>query len=83
MLTYHIGNAFRFHFLFPALLAFLRGNGFGIVQLGMGNFMHQRLDGLDLAHTGPENDTIFHRAEIAIGFPGANIDLHRNRGKAC
>lgn len=79
MLTYHIGDALGFHFLFPPRLLFFRQYLGRVMQLGMGDFVYQGLYRLRLAHTGPQDDSALGWAEISLCSTWNEILHYRNR----
>ena len=68
MLAYRIGDAFRLYLTGAAVgsLRLLRCVQVNIVQLGMGNFMDRRLDGLQLAHALVNGNALFCKVIIAV-----------------
>jgi len=76
ILTDGVGNAFRFHFLSIPVFFSRHKDGFPIVcqlrhflivvEPGMGHFMNGSADGLHLAHTFPEKNSLLFQMKIAV-----------------
>jgi hypothetical protein len=55
------------------------------MELGVGDLMHQRLDGLHLAHAWPDDNASLHKAGVALSSAGNVVLLYgerRQSGKA-
>ena len=79
MLADHIGHALSLHLLLPPGLLLLLRQKIRIMEFGMGDLMHQCLDGLYLAHTRLDDNTSFHEAGVALGGAGNMVLLHGER----
>ena len=79
MLAHRIGNAFRLHLAGAAVgaLRLLRRVQVNIVQLGMGNLVDRRLNGLQLAHAVVNGNALFCKVIIAVC---AAVDFFKRHG---
>ena len=80
MLAHRIGDAFRLHLAGAAVgaLRLLRRVQVNIMQLGMGNLMDRRLDGLQLAHAVVNGNALFCKVIIAVCAAVDFFKRHRN-----
>ena len=80
MLAHRIGDAFRLHLTGAAVgaLRLLRRVQVNIMQLGMGNLMDCRLDGLQLAHAVVNGNALFCKVIIAVCAAVDFFKRHRN-----
>ena len=81
MLAHNIGDAFGLHLFAPFFCwCWYCQQILRLVQLRMGNLMHQGFDCLYLAHSGLDNDSVLHKARVALCAP-LKILLHNRQGR--
>ena len=82
VLTHHIGNTLGLAFFGCSIQRHIfRGIRCDVMTLAMGDFMHQCLDGLKLAHAFPHHNLLLGSVHVAQRFAGEVLKADGQRGK--